>query len=215
MTDDASMQERAKIPTTWETTGPYYYNHGELQYVNNLAKDCGANRLPFQYVDQIQPDNGERFFSEYLDWLNTEQPTFDAKSLCICRRCTGAAVALESVTLVSTNESAAPEAQSTTATTATADAHAASTVAQPSPPLITNGNVNANFNSTPAVAQLSAPLHPLLPILPNQLWQSAGIIPTHGYDFCCAKYRSYCFGTARGRPPKNKHDKGCPGANVS
>mgnify|MGYP007080245424 CR=1 FL=1 len=80
--------ERKKIPAACESLVSFF-NHSELAYTNQLAIDAGASNtsLPFKNVEILPPDNGERFFSEYLMWKNTNKPRNDGQSRCLCNLC--------------------------------------------------------------------------------------------------------------------------------
>jgi len=81
---------RAFTPCGWETV-PDYFNHSELEYVNKLARSDGIQKdqEPFQSVEHLPPDNGERFFSKHLAWLNDTKPKIDENNMCLCDRCCG------------------------------------------------------------------------------------------------------------------------------
>jgi len=66
--------ERRKVPAMFETMVPFF-NHTELHCVNQLAISAGASpqNVPFQRLETLPPDNGERFFSECLTWLRAGQ----------------------------------------------------------------------------------------------------------------------------------------------
>jgi hypothetical protein len=77
---------RQKIPAGWMTVLEYF-NHTELNYINQLAEKVGVSSVPFPEAEALPPDNGERFFSEYLSWLNKHKPKTDADDLCLCMVC--------------------------------------------------------------------------------------------------------------------------------
>jgi len=63
--ENPQVQEaRKKIPAAWEKIVPFF-NHSELWYVNNMAKSVGC-QYPFPQAEVLVPDNGERFFSQYI-----------------------------------------------------------------------------------------------------------------------------------------------------
>jgi len=80
--------ERKKIPAAFESLVSFF-NHSELACANQIAKDAGASNsnLPFQNIEPLPPDNGERFFSEYLLWKNSNKPHNDGQSHCLCHLC--------------------------------------------------------------------------------------------------------------------------------
>jgi len=59
--------ERIKIPAACESVLPFF-NHTELAHINKIATDAGMpiDDVPFKNVEPLPPDNGERFFSEYI-----------------------------------------------------------------------------------------------------------------------------------------------------
>jgi len=59
-----TKEARKKISTAWEKVVPFF-NHSELLYVNGLAKSVGCN-YPFPAAEMLPPENGERFFSQYV-----------------------------------------------------------------------------------------------------------------------------------------------------
>ena len=59
------MDEKG-VPVAWQTVVSDY-NHMQLAHINKLAKEAGAEEVPFKWVEPLPEDNGERFFSEYLD----------------------------------------------------------------------------------------------------------------------------------------------------
>ena len=79
---------QSNIPAAWEDVIPFY-NHSELQHVNDIAKQAGADKAPFAYVEQLQQDNGERFFSEYIIQINPLNQQYDSLDRCLCHRCRG------------------------------------------------------------------------------------------------------------------------------
>ena len=66
---------RRKIPATYEGIVGFF-NHTELHHVNMIAIEAGlrGRDLPFKNVEALPPDNGERFFSEYLSWIHKQNP---------------------------------------------------------------------------------------------------------------------------------------------
>jgi len=79
---------RKKIPAACENILPFF-NHSELAHVNTVAAAAGLSpqQLPFQNVEALPPDNGERFFSEYITWLNETKTKYDSESRCLCQVC--------------------------------------------------------------------------------------------------------------------------------
>jgi hypothetical protein len=58
-------RERAKIPSAFHRA-PQYTNHLRLSLINQLGKAAGLSDDIYGYAETLPPDNGERFFSEYL-----------------------------------------------------------------------------------------------------------------------------------------------------
>lgn len=63
-------KEEADIPGYWRNY-PSYFNHSELKYTNELARDAKYPKDPFKNVRPLPDDNGERFFSEY--WIEEKK----------------------------------------------------------------------------------------------------------------------------------------------
>jgi len=57
--------ERKKMPAACESI-PSCFNQSELAHMNQIAIDTGTptTNLPFKNLEMLQPDTGERFFSE-------------------------------------------------------------------------------------------------------------------------------------------------------
>ncbi len=100
------QQTRNKMPAAWEMVVPYF-NHSELQHINNLAKEKGAKTLPFKDVEPLVEDTGEVFFHKYFEWLQKTNPPNDPKiDCCLCPPC----VLEEANSGSPTGQPAAPEA---------------------------------------------------------------------------------------------------------
>ena len=54
------------VPATWQTVVSEQ-NHTELAYINKRTKEAGAEDVPFKWVEPLPEDNGEQFFSDYLE----------------------------------------------------------------------------------------------------------------------------------------------------
>jgi hypothetical protein len=65
MATKMSDEERAQVPAHFLNI-PIIYHHGNLEIVNKNALSVGVDSPPFRYVRVLKEDNGERFFSEYL-----------------------------------------------------------------------------------------------------------------------------------------------------
>jgi len=79
---------RKKIPVAFEGVVSFF-NHSELACINAIATAAGASphNVPFTHVEPLIPDNGERFFSEYITWMNETKPRCDLQSRCVCKAC--------------------------------------------------------------------------------------------------------------------------------
>ena len=87
LNDSNTNVQRKKMPAAWETIVPYH-NHLELAWVNDLAIKAGCSKhVPFHSVEPLGKDTGERFFSEYLQWMGTTKPTYDDQDRCLCQDC--------------------------------------------------------------------------------------------------------------------------------
>jgi len=80
--------QRKKMPAAFESTASFF-NHSELNHVSQMAMDAGISQehLPFNVVEILPPDNGERFFSECLIWCDTTKPKNDLQGQCLCQLC--------------------------------------------------------------------------------------------------------------------------------
>ena len=80
---------RKKMPAGFECLVSCF-NHSELAHVNRVAQSAGAppQSLPFQQVEMLNQDNGERFFSECISQMNKIKPRCDLqRSQCLCDVC--------------------------------------------------------------------------------------------------------------------------------
>lgn len=191
--DDLTLKERARVPAAWESMVDYY-NHSELAYVNRLAASCGVNKPPFKWVEKLVPDNGERFFSEYLKWRVAVKPKVDGNDLCLCSDCV-------------------PQQPTPVANDQVQESPVQERVTEP---VTTKGNEISNVATPPA--QETAPLpppqqipqqthqYPFLP-RPKLMWVPYLFQQQPLLGGCCNKYRAYCNrADKRGRPP---HDYWC------
>ena len=78
--------ERKNVPAAYESIVSFF-NHSELAYINNIAIQAGATKIPFANVEPLPQDNGERFFSEYLTWMKQTKPKNDILCRCLCNQC--------------------------------------------------------------------------------------------------------------------------------
>jgi len=81
--------QRQKIPGAFESVLSYF-NHTELEYINQLAIDAGMspNNVPFRTIQKLPQDTRERFFSECLDWKRATNPRNNLPGQCLCQICT-------------------------------------------------------------------------------------------------------------------------------
>jgi hypothetical protein len=86
--DKRQEERQTGMPVAWETVVPHW-NHTELNHINQLATSLHLDP-PFTDVEALPPDNGERFFSEYLPIRRaivasvSEHPLNDR---CQCQKC--------------------------------------------------------------------------------------------------------------------------------
>jgi hypothetical protein len=87
---ELAPKERAKIPSAFQNA-PAFTNHLRLAYINQLAKDCGIPKPVHDDVEILHPDNGERFFSEYLmqqrERANKKIQYDEKLNRCLCMLC--------------------------------------------------------------------------------------------------------------------------------
>ena len=204
----ANDPSRKKIPAAWETEISYY-NHSQLAHINSLAKDAGVNAIPFPDAEPLCADTGERFFSEYITWMNKEKPRQDENDFCLCKECKSSPVA-----------AIVPAAA---AAAAAAAAPAPPPRQEPRGPAVPIGNPN---QLQPALTQQQVALlwntvHRPPPV--NWPWYtSVGNMSTGGAvgnspsspAFCCPLYEGCCHNGRRGRPPHSVtcHEFGNHGA---
>jgi len=79
---------RKKTPAAFECVVSYF-NHSELEHINSIASATGTSplNLPFKNVEKLPADNGERFFSECIAWMNETKPRCDSQNRCLCEVC--------------------------------------------------------------------------------------------------------------------------------
>jgi hypothetical protein len=188
---------RRKMPSGWEGVVPYF-NHSELNWINQLAIKAGSNKVPFHVVEPLRPDSGERFFSEYLVWLNSTRPKFNAQDCCLCQECGGTAHPPLPSTLLRMPMEDETIADTMPATTVTAISTAAPASMQSTP-----------FFQTPVMFPYYPPLLPLpvpgFPAMPP--WLSVVQQP----QYCCQRYREwYNRNNRMGRPPHEFNCRGGP-----
>ncbi len=88
---------RKRIPAAFESVVAFF-NHSELAHINTVATSAGLapHKVPFKHVEILPTDNGERFFSEYIAWMNETKPLYDAaSSRCLCKLCNTMRVPVE------------------------------------------------------------------------------------------------------------------------
>ena len=79
------MENRKKTPAAWEKVVPYF-NHSELSYVNRMAITVGCTP-PFPSAEPLPPDNGEKFFSQYMTTLKQIGRKRGEEGKCLCELC--------------------------------------------------------------------------------------------------------------------------------
>jgi len=190
---------RALTPAGWETI-PDHFNHSELDYVNKLARSAGITQEPFPNLETLQPDNGEKFFSRYLSWLQETRPSISNTDMCLCSMCSVPTPQIQTQTNVITQTNAVEKTVANEPTNVTD----ATTTTQPTPqtPAATAPNVQNDVTRNGAHQSsnwFTAPTQPL--------WLNLYFVPWPNWNHCCQKYKECCFRLdRRGRPP---HDNGC------
>jgi len=80
------VMDRKSIPASWEKVVSFF-NHSELWYVNDMAKSIGCT-YPFPAAEVLPKDNGERFFSEYINTLKEIGKNQRGEAgECLCKQC--------------------------------------------------------------------------------------------------------------------------------
>lgn len=189
---------RKKIPSSWETVLGYF-NHTELQHINRLANAAGVTQVPFDNTETLQPDNGERFFSEYLSWMKDTKSKTDLNDMCLCTSCQPI------------NKEITQETRAACMPTPRIDAIDAgpSNVSNVAPP---PRETAAATTATPTVQivaqhqmQAWAPtfMAPPLPMWINP-YMAPPVAACQHWQMCCRKHSEYCMREdRRGRPPHN------------
>ena len=208
-TENVNLINRKKMPAGWEKVVPFY-NQTELWYVNNAAQKVGCP-LPFPAAEQLQPDNGERFFSQHMETLKQIGSSRGENDECLCDLCNNATTAASSM-------QQPPQKENATAPT--------TVVAHPPPPTTTTNPNRAERCTTPTakapqqrIAKPDAhrrvgapavtpqpPLPPTFPMIAPQPFVHHP--PLHFYcvspvtlpPVCCSKYKEW-LNNRVGRPP--------------
>ena len=185
-----TTEERKQLPAAWEKVVPYW-NHSELWHINLMAKDIGI-AMPFPLAERLPPDNGERFYSEYMKVVEPMKQRYNGDQ-CLCNVCGNNDDDAQSMTL--------PPTQTTTTTTTTPSPQ---TQTRPAPQQaeiqrITNPIVNPinrvmvapTFNPFAMSPWMQIPTMPMYFVAPTRP--------------CCHRY-SVWLSNRVGRPP---HDVYC------
>jgi hypothetical protein len=91
MAANEPASSRPNIPSFW-SNNPSFTNHCELAYANDLAVAAIYPVVPFPSARPLPPDNGERFFSQYLIEETQRQESIPENPLndrCHCPKCGG------------------------------------------------------------------------------------------------------------------------------
>ena len=86
-----SGDERSAIP--YHLRGIPLDNNDLIKtHINEISVTAGFNTLPFPNVNDLPPDNGEKFFSKYLvEQLKRNEMKLTHKSgYCLCDQCVSA-----------------------------------------------------------------------------------------------------------------------------
>jgi hypothetical protein len=89
LSETAGGVAERSVPVAWQTVVSNY-NHTQLAHINKMAEEAGADDVPFKWVEPLPEDNGERFFSEYLDQRKQiiQQFPNQLEDRCPCAKCT-------------------------------------------------------------------------------------------------------------------------------
>jgi hypothetical protein len=196
-----------------------------------LHEKLASRKVQFVNVKALPEDNGERFFSEYLQWMKAVTPKFDAQDRCLCLQCEETpSLTSQAIALPPTDNS--PNDSTTTTspqlcdmpTTTAQDTTIVENVAD-----VSTINVTTNLTCDPHSIvqaptptpqqqqhqqQMMFPLHVQYPFFtfapPLPTWPT--IPPTNRGNttqpivYCCLRYRQWHNSVARrGRPPHEIH----------
>jgi hypothetical protein len=216
--DRANVRDRAKIPAGWETVLEYF-NHTELAFINQLATKAGLSVVPFPQAEALPPDNGERFFSEYLAWRKQHKPKTDTNDLCLCKGCCPIIVEGESLPPVhdpaESNEDSRVRNEGENQLQVTVCQPPDNNNNQIGPSnVVPPQRVTTNAGTTAATIINHQQQFIWNPFVPTPMWINPYMIPpTPGWERCCRKYTEYCNRSdRRGRPP---HDLRCAYRNMT
>ena len=149
--------------------------------------------MPFENVEALGDDTGERFFSAYLEWLNTTKPAVNSQDMCLCTQCTHGIPEVTKAAATQQKQVAAPVEKSPKK----GDEEVSNVV-----PEATDGKMVTapltTFRPPPALLQQQPGF-----LIPPTIWMNPYLVPPANYTgFCCEKYRLYCQRSdRRGRPP--------------
>jgi hypothetical protein len=195
---------RRKMPGAWEDIVPYF-NHSELQWINQLAVKAGATMVPFGVVETLVDDTGERFFSEYLDWMRVTAPKYDVNDRCLCTQC-GLAPATSPIEMTERLQLEEPAAITVNDTGTDRQQEPVAPATRPPipPPIQPLPIQQPQMFYTP----MTFPNYAMLP----PWWTTA---PVQRPLYCCGRYRQWHNNPRRnGRPPHeyncNHHGGGMP-----
>ena len=190
------IDRRRRMPAAWENVVPFY-NHSELSYVNQMAKRLSLRKLPFPEAETLQPDNGERFFSEYLtDVLPLVRGKYSVNGMCLCQGCNE----LDSAQIM---VSSLAKAAVKKPPTASVPAILTPFVPAPSPATVNKKQVPRQQKDTTPTAVNCLRLYPQFS--PFFLPQCYFYFPPATPAYCCDKYRLWRCSAKVGRPPHDRH----------
>jgi len=171
------------------------------QFCNRLAQEAGVeqSKVPFRKTEPLLPaDNGERFFSAYLNWMKDVKPKQDFNNLCLCASCCVSTVSPATNQPTITNNN--PIVNDTTGPSnvlahARSNQHQTNIIMPPPPASLPTYQQNYNWPWYPMATQ-------------PMLWLNSYMVPPQNWNHCCQKYKAYCSRLdRRGRPT---HDDRCP-----
>ena len=187
------------MPAAWENVVPFW-NHSELEYVNQLARDANALiDTPFPNAEKLPDDNGERFFSEHLTITMTRQAARKNNELgiCICDECCGTKIQQRKT------QSPSQQTKNVVVHRQCEKVGLAPVVEKPKQRLIP---ASKTMTGAPNAYTNFAALHHLqaMPLFPYITTQFPPIYYIANPS-CCSKYHHW-LSVRRGRPP---HDAQC------
>ena len=213
-------ERQTNMPVGWETAVPHW-NHSELAHINCLAASMNVD-APFRGVETLPKDNGERFFSEYLDdrkQIVGSIKEHNQSGRCPCLRCENNPIPLEGVSnnptsplvLMINKKQPPPEQQKEKEKEKEKQLTSPPPVTSPSPPAHVPWSPPAHVSPPPPAyvppqhQQLFTPYYQQWPM--NNFAFMAPPPPPQQQQHCCNRCAIWKQTNTRGRHP---HDLTCP-----